>query len=267
MSYSNRIWLYGPVGLLLLVAVLYSVYWRVGADMLSARLDRANGGEIVPGIVFAFAEKSVGGYPFRFDTVLSGVTFAHQGPEGETAWRSEKLAIHALSYGQALYVLEAAGLQSFALPGGAGEGPRVTYLTPGIARASAILRQGHLARFDLDLWQAEGKDATPGADMTRTFSAGRAQLHLLNDPDGTVEVAARIDDAHIGDGFKPALGSALALAELRGKLVQGTTLDPLKAGAESVPDAAEQWRQAGGTLSVEKLDLDWRHRARRAAQA
>src|SRR5215831_20830104 len=98
MSYSNRIWFYGPVGLLLMIVVLYSVFWRVQADTLAARLDRANGGEIVPGVIFAFAEKSITGYPFQLDVVLSGVTFAHRAAEGEMAWRTEKLAIHFLSY-------------------------------------------------------------------------------------------------------------------------------------------------------------------------
>ena len=82
MSYSNRIWFYGPVGLLLLIVVLYSVFWRVQADTLAAELDRANGGEIVPGLRFAFAEKAISGFPFRLDVVLSGVTFAHRLPAG-----------------------------------------------------------------------------------------------------------------------------------------------------------------------------------------
>jgi len=34
----------------------YAFYWHVAANALSARLDRANGHEIVPGVVFAFAE-------------------------------------------------------------------------------------------------------------------------------------------------------------------------------------------------------------------
>src|SRR5258705_13239947 len=85
MSYSSRLFIYGPVGLLLLIVVLYSVFWSVQADPLSARLDRSNGGEVIPGINFAFAGKTVGGYPFRLDAVLSGVTFSHQDAGGETA--------------------------------------------------------------------------------------------------------------------------------------------------------------------------------------
>ena len=154
--------------------------------MLAAKLDSANGGEVIPGVVFAFAEKSISGYPFRIDVVLSGVTFANRGPDGETAWRTEKLARHTMSYRSNLLVFEAAGLQSIALPASTGRPAQVTYVTPAIARASAVLRDGKLARLDLDLWQAEGKDATPAADPKRTFSASPAQLHLLNRANDTV---------------------------------------------------------------------------------
>src|SRR6266705_3042724 len=131
---SYRMFIYGPAGLLLLAVVLYSVFWRVQADTLSARLDRANGGEIIPGITFAFAGKTVGGYPFQLDAVLSGVTFSHQVAEGETAWRTEKLALHALSYNLDRYIFEVTGLQSFARPSVTpGSAPRVIYLDPGSA--------------------------------------------------------------------------------------------------------------------------------------
>jgi hypothetical protein len=202
MSYSSRIYIYGPVGLLLLIVVLYSVFWRVQADTLSARLDRANGGEVIPGITFAFAGKTVGGYPFRLDAVLSGVTFSHQDAEGETAWRTEQLALHAQSYNLNRYIFEVTGLQSFARPPAKpGNVPRVMYMTPAIARASAILSNGRLARFDMDLWETQTKDATQGADPNRNFSADRAQLHLLARPDDTIDVATQINNARIGAGY------------------------------------------------------------------
>src|SRR4029079_6377809 len=88
----------------------------VQADTLSARLDRANGGEVIPGVKFAFAEKSVGGYPFRLDALLSGVSFSQATSGGDAVWRTEKLALHSLSYGRNRYLFEVTGLQSFTLP-------------------------------------------------------------------------------------------------------------------------------------------------------
>jgi hypothetical protein len=257
MTYSHRIFVYGPVGLLLLIVLLYSVFWRVQADTLSARLDRANGGEIIPGVEFDFAEKSIGGYPFRLDAVLSGVSFVHKAPEGDTAWRTEKLALHAMSYRSDQFIFETAGLQSFAEPGAAGGPPEVLYIQPELARASAILIKGRLARFDLDVLEPSGKDASLHADPTRTFAADRAQLHLLRGPDDSVDIAMKIDNAEIGKGYGLKFGGKLGLIELRGKLKAATAFDALTQGTESVADAAGDWRAKNGALDVERLSLDW----------
>jgi hypothetical protein len=257
MSYSHRIWLYGPVGLVLLLALLYCVFWRVEADMLSARLDGLNGGEVVPGLTLSFAEKQVGGFPYRLDVVLSGVTLSSDGDSGTTSWHIDKLALHALTYGRPLYLLEAAGEQVFEQPGAAGEPASRFAMTPAIARASAILREGVLARFDLDLLQVQGRDESEGADAARTFFAGRAQFHLLAHPDGTAEVAARVEQAKIGEGYKPFFGADMPLADLKGRVTQsGALLAAGKAGA-GLAQAADAWRAAGGEVQVEALSLDW----------
>src|SRR5579863_5432608 len=109
MSYSNRIFMYGPVGLLVLIAILYSVFWRVEADTLSARLDRANGGEVIPGVSLSFAQKSVGGFPFRLDVLLSGVALAYRNGSTQIDWRSDRLALHRMAYGRNLFIFEADG--------------------------------------------------------------------------------------------------------------------------------------------------------------
>jgi hypothetical protein len=257
MSYSHRIWVYGPVGLLVLVVVLYSVFWRVQADMLAARLDSANGGEILPGVVFTFAEKSVGGFPFRLDAVLEGVTFTDRRPDGETSWRTERMAFHKLTYRDNLSVLEVAGLQSLELPGEPGQPSRVTYITPALARASAILEDGKLARFDLDQQNIEVKDARAAPEQNRTFRAGRLQFHMLGRDADTIDIAFKVENAMIGEGYHPKLPGALTLADLRGRVSQAASFEVLERGRGSVTDALEHWRQNGGMLGVERLTLDW----------
>jgi len=257
MSYSNRIWIYGPVGLLALVIVLYSVFWRVQADMLAARLDSANGGEILPGVVFAFAEKTVGGFPFRLDAVLEGVTFTDRHPDGETSWRTEHMAVHKLAYRNNLFVLEVAGLQSLELPGEGGQPSRVTYITPAIARASAMIEDNRLTRFDLDIRGLEAKDARAAPEQNRTFMADRLQFHMLGRSDDSIDIALKVENAMIGEGYKPKLPGALALADLRGKVLQGSSFEVLERGGGSLTDALENWRQNGGKVEVERLTLDW----------
>jgi hypothetical protein len=239
------------------VIILYSVFWRVQADMLAARLDSANGGEILPGIVFAFAEKSVGGFPFRMDAVLSGVTFTDRRPDGQTSWRTERMAVHKLAYRNNLYILEVAGLQSFELPGAPGQPSRVIYVTPARARASALINDGKLERLDRDISELEAMDAGASPEQKRSFTADRAQFHLLARPDDTIDVALKVENGMIGEGYKPRLGGTLALADLRGKIVQGGSFEVLERGRGSLTDALEHWRQNGGKIEVERLTLDW----------
>jgi len=258
MSYSHRIWIYGPVAALLLFIAGYCAFWYYATNEVSDWLDRANGREIMPGITFAFAEKDIGGFPFRADVVLSGVTFQHLSPAGETAWRSEKLALHAMSYDFGHFVFEAAGLQSIARPPlKPGMPARVLYVTPALARASAILDGNRLTRVDIDLVNIGMQDATLGAPAGRTARIGRAQLHFRADPDHTIDAALRIDNAQIGPGYAPPLGPNLSLFLITGKLTEAQTLEGLRHGTDGFFAAAENWRMARGILSLDDFQFNW----------
>jgi hypothetical protein len=262
-SYSHRFFIYGPFAALLALAIGYSIYWRSEASELSAKLDAANQHDILPGLHFAFAEKSVGGYPFRLDVVLSGVTFSTRGPGGETAWRTEKLAIHALAYGGGQYLFEAAGLQSIAYPA-PGVPAQVFYVTPGTARASALVLHGKLARFDLDIAYAKGEDATASAGHSaggaaqdyqpRDVLAQRAQFHARREGEG-LDLDVSIDSAKLGAGYNSKLGHQLKSVEMTGVATQADAFDALLSGSESLAQGFADWRKAGGAVRVDSLSV------------
>jgi hypothetical protein len=134
----------------------------------------------------------------------------------------------------------------------------VYFLTPGIARASAILNQGKLVRFDLDLWEVQGREATQGADANRRLSADRAQFHLLARADNTADVAMQVNNARIGAALSSTrVELPLAVIDMRAKLTHSEAFDSLRTAAASVADAASAWRSAGGTLSVSDLTVNW----------
>lgn len=254
MTHSHRLFIYAPVALLALAAAGYSLFWYVAAGALSRDLDAANGREVMPGVVLAFADKAVGGFPFRIDVVLTGVTVSNQAERGERAWRSERVAIHRLSYRADRYVFEADGLQSLSWPG-EDDRLRILHLRPAVARASAILRNGRLARADLDLWGVQGRDMTQGADGSREFVAQRAQAHMLLREGGEYDLALRMDQAQVGEVYRFPLGDRFG-AVMRGSTVRGEALSALLTGRQGFSAAFDAWEMAGGAIAVTALTVE-----------
>ena len=131
------------------------------------------------------------------------------------------------------------------------------YVTPQVARASALLDGGRLTRFDVDLVGVDQKEATLDAPPGRTaISAARS---CISAPIPTTPSTPRctIDNARIGPGWQPPLGSDLSLFLASGKLTQAQALMPLRHGKDSFFAAAERWRLAKGTLSLTEFEFRW----------
>jgi hypothetical protein len=256
MSYSNRIYMYGPVGLLLLIAILYSVFWRVEADTMSARLDRANGGEIAPGISFSFAQKSVGGFPFRLDVLLTGVRLGYRNGNTQIDWRTDRFALHRMAYGRNQFIFESDGTQTISWATQPDAMPATVLLTPETARASAILNQGRLLRFDLDLWRPHGTKSGPSA-MAAVFAADRAQFHALARRNNTLDVAIQVDNGKAGPSAPQAVQASLPLIDGRVTLNRADLLTGLEQGNEDIARALELWSNRMGVANVTSLALNW----------
>ena len=257
MSTSNRIFMYGPVVLLLLIVILYSVFWRVQADTLAARLDRANGGELIPGVSFSFAQKAVGGFPFRLDVLLSGVSFGYRGGGAELDWRSDHIALHRLAYNPRQFIFEADGMQTFTWTGRQNSKPATVSLMPETARASAILTGGRLVRLDVDIWRPHGaQERTQQPEID--FSADRAQFHALARRNDTLDLVLQVDNGRAGAPTAPALLQvSFPLIDCRATLDRAGSLVGVENGTEDVAGALEQWRTQNGSIDVTSLALNW----------
>lgn len=258
MSYSNRIYMYGPVGLLLMIVVLYSVFWRVEADTLSARLDRANGGEIAPGVSFSFAQKTVGGYPFRLDAVLSGVSFGYRNGGTQIGWRTERFALHRMAYGRNQFIFEADGRETLSWTPQPDAMPETVAMTPEAARASAILNaQGRLLRLDVDLWRPQGTD-TDGSGGVTEFAADRAQFHALARRNDTLDLVVQVDNSRAGPaGSGQYLPVTLPQIDCRATVSKANLLSGVETGTEDAGRALDKWRDSSGQIDVTSLALNW----------
>lgn len=245
IDYSSRAFLYGPIGLFLLLALGVCVSWWISADRLSSRLDAMNGKEVVPGITLYFGERSVTGFPFNLDTEMRDVTFTIATPHGPAQWHTDRFAMHALTYGPDETLFEAAGQQVLHWTRDDGNGRTLT-IAVGSLHASAILRHHALARFDLDVVGFGSK----------AFTAQRLQFHLRHDG-SAFDLYTTADDVRFPDAKAPGLGNRIASASLSGRLSDGDIFGTLLRGEDHWFTAVDVWRQSGGAFLIDNATFDW----------
>jgi hypothetical protein len=249
MKYSSRFFLWAPLALLLTLAALAMIHWWIDASALAKRLDAVNGHEIMPGARVSFSQKRIAGFPFRLDTILKDLRVEVREVDGPLVWTTQDFAMHALTYGRLQAIFEAAGPQTLTWHGANGVAHRFDFL-PGSFRASAILQDGKLVRFDSEIVDLDGAD----------FRAADAQVHLRT-RGNAIDTFVKLQRAHIPGGYAAALGPDIDELTAKGTLDSASTLDRLLRGLEAPSDALEDWR-GRGALHVSELSLS--HRGQRA---
>ncbi|HEY8698703.1 MAG TPA: DUF2125 domain-containing protein [Rhizomicrobium sp.] len=242
MKYSSRFFLWAPLALLLTLAALAMIHWWIDASALSKRLDAVNGHEIMPGVRVSFAQKRIAGFPFRLDTILKDLRVEVREVDGSLIWMTQDFAMHALTYGRVQAILEAAGPQTLTWHDAHGGAHRFEFL-PGSFRASAILQDGRLVRFDSEIVDLDGAD----------FRAADAQFHFRIRGDA-IDTFVKLQRAYIPGGYAAALGPNIDELTAKGTLDSASTLDRLLRGLESPSDALDGWRRRGA-LDVTDFSL------------
>jgi hypothetical protein len=231
LKYSSRFWLYAPTGLFLLLAAAVMIHWWMVAGAFEKKLAALKGRDAIPGIILNWDKVEVGGFPFRLDANFQNLSVSGAGAHGPFFWRSEKFAMHGLSYGRSQDVYEAAGKQQVGWTGPHGE-PRSAIFMAGSIRASSILDARGLQRFDLDIVTIRAE----------AFAMDRLQFHLRRGP-ADLDLMAKIDALQTR-GTKP--GNLQFYAALK----QAHALYALLDGETSWPRAAAAWRAQGGTAKL-----------------
>ncbi|MBV9570880.1 MAG: DUF2125 domain-containing protein [Alphaproteobacteria bacterium] len=243
MRYSSRFFLYGPFAGLLILTGLVSVHWWSVANAWAERLDRANGHEIAPGVRMRFSEKRLAGFPFRLDVVLKNLRMEVAESGGPIIWTTEEFAAHALSYGRVQMIFESAGRQTISWVAPQGITHRFSFL-PGTFRASAMLEQSKLVRFDSEIVDLDGGE----------FRARDLQLHARQSRDG-LDLYLKLDGAQVTAGYAAALGPDITVLLARGRLNRSDMFAPVLAGQASQQQVFERWRQSGGKLGISELTV------------
>jgi hypothetical protein len=247
MNYSHRFFLYGPVGLLVIVMIAVAAYWWSETGAVSRWLDALNGHEVAPGIHFSFAHKTMSGFPFRVDGELDGLRIAIDTSHGPTVWTAEKFAFHSLTYGRPQFVFEAAGNQHIARHKDNGSLHTYDFL-PGSLRASAVLSGHRVARFDLDALNVDSAD----------ISASEVQFHMRENPkiDG-LDLFVTANNVHFASDEVPAFGPDMKHFAVNAMVSPGSSFDSFLSGHGEWRAGADNWHARHGGVLVNAVEVNW----------
>ena len=247
MRFSSRFFLYGPFGLLVLLAAAAMIHWWFAANAFSAYLDATNGRAISPGVTLRFAAKQIAGFPFRVDAILNDAQISVATSQGPASWQAEHFAVHALTYGPAQAIYEAAGKQTLRWTGLDGR-PHVWIFVPAILRASSYNQGPQLSRFDLDAIAIRSPE----------LDADRFQLHLRHNPqrDG-LDLAITGQGIHLSRILQAGFGDTIAKLDLDAAIAPAAPFGPLLAGESEWRATLEDWRAHSGVFTLNSLQMDW----------
>jgi len=240
MKYSSRFWLYAPLAMFLGLAAWAMIHWWSVAGALDNKLKAMNGRQAIPGVTISWTSQTITGFPFSLDVMFSNLLVNAEAPRGPLIWHSDRVAMHALSYGRAQYIFEAAGPQTLAWSDADNQRHQLSFL-PASLRASSIANAKGLTRFDLDMVGASGKDSDGAA-----FTVGRVQFHMRRDPKSDA-LDLMQSAVEVKDPATP-FGDHIRTLEVYSQVTQGSAFAQLLAGRAGWMDAIMAWRHQRGEI-------------------
>ena len=235
------------VALTAVVLSLYSAIWLGLARQARGRLDAQFARERERGVSLSVGSEETGGFPFRLEVRLTDVV-----ADGLPHMAKGHFTVPTVIAWARPWRLDA---WRFVLPGGASiDGPQGT-ATFGklVGTAGTVLGPGATPGGELVDIQLENVSVKSG-DRTALLAAGTLTLHLPPTPPRAHEeplfsMALHAHRITLPNGVAP-LGEQVDHVKL-----DATWRGPLPPG--KLADALSAWRDDGGTIEVQGIDLGW----------
>jgi hypothetical protein len=239
----RRLGLWLPWGLAIVLAVGWSIAWLWMANEAGRRLDAAAASMRGSGWQVAWTRRDVGGYPFRLDVDLTGVSVTDPTGWGVSApqIKSEAFAFEPTHW-------------LFAVPNG------LSFTRPD---GGAVVVTAKLLRFSINSWdQHPPRLSLEGDDLVLTPAPGAKPFWLTRAHVLLFDTRAGPDDQ--GASYFSIDGGAADPASWVGQAAQGQPVSVVAetsfnhAGAVSGRgwgDALLRWAHAGGRLDIDQFTL------------
>jgi hypothetical protein len=250
MGRSSRLWAIAAAVLLVLLGGAYTAYWTIAAGRLkggAAEWAEAMRGQ---GLDATWQAARVGGFPFSFRLELSDLRLRGTAPAGDFDLHAAAVSGTAGPFDFRDWIVSAPqGLEA----GLTQRQVAVGDIAAAAASGAVSAVEAGVTRVWLTLQDAKGGPATdPGlklAAATANFWLSLPGQRAPTESDRGVAFAADLHELTV-----PALPPAAAGA-IDEVGFGATLIGPIPAAPPR--QAAEAWRQAGGTIEVDHLDAAW----------
>ncbi len=247
-----------PLGLLVILAAAYSIYWWQVAQKLQAGVEAWTAEQRAQGATVNYTWTGIGGFPFAFTADFRDVNLL--GNWGGTPLSARTAHLRLTLSPVALTDLRFASDQPVTViaPGLLlnGDAPAGARLVADRADGQIQLHDGQLARLVLDAGRSaldNGRDTVKAASLHLGLALPPAPPHDFNGTAADIEIGA--SNIELPAGIPQLLPGPILQLGLTGS-VKGPILPPGAGDApRSIPHILSQWRDAGGVLDVPRFDF------------
>lgn len=240
----------GPAVLLLAASIGYPAYWYYAASFAESLVVEWVAARRADGYLVEHDPLERSGFPFLVRLRVAAPSAAD--PRQGWSWRGQTLILELRPWDIRRIRLEVPGDQRLHLRPKLGGGD-FTLQASDVAGVALIGERGGLRDLSLNLRDIRLTEADAGG----LFKAGRLLADLsrperppIAHTEQSLSLSFRLENAEIARIEPRPLGATIAVAQANAEF-----LGPL--AGDSIIDAAESWRRAGGTLEIRWLNLVW----------
>jgi hypothetical protein len=239
----RRRWLFIPYAVVVIAVFGWSIAWLEIRNQVALAMDRASAQARAHGAALEWKDRTIGGYPFRIEVV---VTNFQAGEPSGWALTAPSLKAVANAYDLGHWVVAAENGVVLGRPNAgathiAGRAIRASWVGQGDAAPRVIL-EGLGLTFAAD----------PGAKPFPLASANHAEIFTRTEPDGRMDAGLLLEGAQprASRPGAPSLLSDLTANRPFALLWQGIVSHPEAFRGASAPAAALAWASAGGEVAT-----------------
>jgi len=232
----------------------HALYWYVAMGAVERGFDAWVAQQRQAGWVVAFGRAERAGYPFAAALAVPGVRLASTGAE-RMAWRAERLRVGMDLWRPGHLAVDAAGAQTIRL----GDGGDIPFRSDDLRLVMSLGADfPRWAELESSRLRADIPLPTGPAGMTVGQVKADIRMGQAASAAGSVLLLSISAAAiRLPDPARWALGQDIAAVELKARIEGPPPYWIFSVTAPELAAMARQWRDAGGTLGIERLHLRW----------